>query len=100
MPHSIQQYDDYIENKVNLDIRKKCEELPIPIKIIHGQDDNSVKIEEGEALAKWTNTKIHIIPNTQHTFDSVEPWQDKKLPTALKEACETALNFFNSCHGR
>jgi uncharacterized protein len=58
MPHSYIQVLDFMENREELSIKKACENLKKPILIIHGNQDNSVPIQEGEEIAFWTKKRI------------------------------------------
>jgi len=95
MPHSINQYYDYIENKDRLDIETYCKNSKIPTLIVHGEKDTSVDISEGDKLAAWLDTDLSIIKDTQHTFDSSQPWTRQTMPKALQEVCERTLDFLN-----
>lgn len=96
MPHHFDQYLDYKNNTERLNIESYCKNNTKPCLIIHGSEDTSVLIEEGQNLASWTNTKLHIIENTQHTFGSSHPWTEPTMPAPLREACEQTLLFFES----
>jgi pimeloyl-ACP methyl ester carboxylesterase len=95
MPHHICQYFDYTENQERLDIEAHCISSKKPTLIVHGEKDTSVPIGEGQKLSKWLNSELVIIPDTQHTFDSSQPWTSSEMPSALHSACELTLNFFN-----
>lgn len=95
MPHQILQYYDYIENKDRLDIESYCKNSKLPTLIVHGERDVSVNISEGDKLVEWLDTDLQIIDDTQHTFDSVQPWDKTTMPDALKKVCEITLDFLN-----
>lgn len=93
MPHSYFQYQDFIEHKSELDIKASVIGAKIPFLHIHGENDTSVPITEGERLAAWSNTELVRIKNCNHTFETCEPWTENTLSSQLFEACETTLNF-------
>jgi pimeloyl-ACP methyl ester carboxylesterase len=93
MPHSFDQYLDYVANIDRLDIETYCKSSTTPTLIVHGDADPSVKIDEGKTLASWLNTELQIITDTQHTFDASQPWNSKEMPRALREVCDITLNF-------
>lgn len=95
MPHHFLQYEDFIVNNNKLNIKNKCLKSNTPTLIIHGEEDTSVSIDEGEELATWLNSELIVIPNSAHTFDSKHPWDKDKLPISLKTVCEQTLEFFN-----
>ena len=74
MPHFYQFYEDFIQHKERLDIKKATENLKIPHLIIHGDDDTSVLISEAESLKKWNpNSQFEIIENANHVFNVSHP---------------------------
>jgi pimeloyl-ACP methyl ester carboxylesterase len=96
MPLNYSQYEDFLENKDELSIEKSCREIHKPTCIIHGDQDTSVLVSEGKELANWLNNALHIIQSADHTFGSKEPWNSSELPSYLRMACETILNFLFS----
>ena len=95
MPHHFLQYEDYIANSDNLNIKSNCLTSNTPTLIVHGENDNSVSINEGKELADWLDSELIIIPNTAHTFDSKHPWKKDRLPFHLLSVCEKTLDFLN-----
>ncbi|MFN5417755.1 MAG: alpha/beta hydrolase family protein [Flavobacteriia bacterium] len=95
MPHSYLQVEDFLANKEKLSIEKACRELSKPILIIHGNQDVSVPISEGEDISEWTNTKLTIIENTDHVFGASQPWISDKIPEKLEEVCEKVFEFLS-----
>lgn len=94
MPHKIQFLNDYLENKERLNVEKAAKSLKIPTLIIHGSNDESVEVSAAENLNNWiANSKLLLIENTGHTFNSKEPWKDFKLPVAMNFAVKNAIEF-------
>lgn len=98
LPHSYIQYEDFMTNKNRLDIEQSCRSNTKPCLIVHGDQDTSVSIDEGKALADWTNTTLISIKGAQHTFNTAHPWKTKDLSPALQEVCEKTLVFFSYEH--
>ncbi|MFT6502365.1 MAG: pimeloyl-ACP methyl ester carboxylesterase [Crocinitomicaceae bacterium] len=96
MPHLFDQYLDYVSNKDRLDIKSYCKSSKKKTLVIHGDNDASIKIVEGESLANWLGVELTVVKNTQHTFDASQPWKITSMPNALKEACELTLKFLNT----
>jgi pimeloyl-ACP methyl ester carboxylesterase len=94
LPLYYSQFEDFIQNKEKLNLKANVEAINKPLCIIHGESDSSVHISEGEKIAKWAKIELHIIPNTQHTFDSSHPWKADKMPDNMEKVCKIALNFF------
>lgn len=89
--------DDIEKNKDgSLNLENAARNLNKPLLIVHGEQDLSVKIEEGERIYNWSNkqlTEFHKIKATGHTFDIVHPFEgsNPKFDSVL----ECTLNFFN-----
>jgi pimeloyl-ACP methyl ester carboxylesterase len=94
MPSRHLQYEEFCLHKELLNIESKCTNSKKPTLLIHGAIDTSVAIEEGHELAKWLNTKLHIIKNGDHTFGSKQPWTYEEIPEQLLEVCEITKSFF------
>lgn len=99
MPHFIQFYDNFIENKERLTIKRACKELNANHLIIHGTDDITVPLSEAEALHQWNpSSKLCIIDGASHTFNSQHPYNDTILPEALQIAINKTINFITNDH--
>lgn len=89
--------EDIEQNKNDLlNLEKATQNLNKPLLIIHGEQDLSVKIEEGEQIYNWSNkelTEFYKIKATGHTFDISHPFtgSNPKFDSVL----EKTLNFFN-----
>ena len=95
LPQHYSLYQDFIENETTLTIELAIKAIPIPILVVHGDKDNSVSIAEGEALAAWCQTTLHVIPGADHVFGASNPWEKPNLAKHLLAVCEQTLNFFN-----
>lgn len=93
MPHQYIQVVDFLENKERLDIERACRSNQKPILVIHGDKDSSVLIDEGNEIASWTNSSIHVIKDADHVFGSSHPWKLKELPSPLNQVCERVIQF-------
>tara|TARA_B100001287_G_scaffold249356_1_gene229153 strand:+ start:684 stop:1508 length:825 start_codon:yes stop_codon:yes gene_type:complete len=93
LKQSIELWEDFQQNKSKYDLKKICNEFQKPLFIGHGKNDNSVSLDNGERLAKWSNAKLNIIENADHVFQSKHPWLEEKLPNALKLLCERTEKF-------
>ncbi len=89
--------EDIEKNKEDLlNLKKAAENLNKPLLIIHGEQDLSVPIKEGEQIYNWSNkelTEFYKIKATGHTFDVAHPFKEsnQKFDSVL----EKTLNFFN-----
>lgn len=99
MPHYYQFYEDYINNKHALSIKKAVESLTIPHLIIHGIDDKSVSVEEAIQINKWNpRSQIYLIRAGNHTLGATHPWNETILPKHLRKAVQCCTNFLNKHH--
>ena len=94
MPHFYQFYENYIQNKERLDIKKATEQLAIPHLLIHGDSDTSVLIDEAENLQLWNpNADYKIIKNADHVFNVKHPWKQKDMSKEMEVVVELCRNF-------
>ena len=93
-PHFYQFYENYIQNKERLDIKKATEQLAIPHLLIHGDSDTSVLIDEAENLQLWNpNADYKIIKNADHVFNVKHPWKQKDMSKQMEEVVDLCINF-------
>lgn len=94
MPHYIQFYNNFKENEARLNIKNATHELQIPYLIIHGSKDETVNFKEAEDLNKWNSkSELYIVENGNHTFGSVQPWNEYDLPDDLKKVVKRTIQF-------
>jgi esterase/lipase len=94
MPHYIQFYTNFKENKKRLHIKSAVQKLNIPYLIVHGSNDETVSLQEAKTINSWcTKSNLYIIENTNHTFDSKQPWENENLPNNLKKAVNQTIQF-------
>ncbi len=96
LPLNYSQFTDFLAHKEKLSIEQASKNTNANCLIIHGEEDTSVSIHEGELLAQWTNSPLHRISNANHTFGSQHPWKKSELPDALLQICQLTLNFLES----
>jgi dipeptidyl aminopeptidase/acylaminoacyl peptidase len=87
--------DDLVANAEALDIGRAVATLGKPLLIVHGEQDLSVRIEEGErlrSLADRSLTEYQTIPRTAHTFGVVHPFEG--TTPELEFAIERTAEFF------
>ena len=94
MPNKYSQYEDFIENKDNLNIENSCKKSATPTLVIHGDLDTSVDIEESRNIASWVKTRVFEIEDAEHTFGATQPWNEIDLTEHLQKACEITKGFF------
>ncbi len=96
MPHDWQFYTNFIANEERLTIKRAAKAITKPWMIIHGDNDTSVKIDEGNALHSWNpKSKFEIIKNANHVFGASHPFTENNLPDHLKQVTEKTIKFLN-----
>ena len=95
MPNNYSQYENFIENKVDLNIEQACLNSTKRTLVIHGDLDTSVDIEEGRNIANWLKTRLFEIEDAEHTFGSTQPWKEPKMPEQLQKVCDITNGFFS-----
>lgn len=96
MPHFYQFYEDFLENQTRLNIKRAVSNLKIPYLILHGNQDTSVLIEEGERLHSWNSeSQLEIIDTANHVFNTSHPWEKSHVSTALEKAIRLSISFLS-----
>ena len=89
--------EDLEKNRSSLlNIDKSVSNLNRPLLIIHGEQDLSVPVKEGERLYNISNknlTEFIKIPATGHTFDIVHPFKGSN--PKFDKVLNSTLKFFN-----
>jgi len=96
LPNFFSLYEDFKANEERLNIQKACQEIKIQVLVIHGEQDTSVPIAEGEQIAQWLKTELITIPKADHVFDSSHPWNKDTLPEKLEEVCDRIFGFLKN----
>jgi len=96
IPHFYQFYEDFLENQTRLNIKRAVSNLKIPYLILHGNQDTSVLIEEGERLHSWNSeSQLEIIDTANHVFNTSHPWEKSHVSTALEKAIRLSISFLS-----
>tara|TARA_R110001632_G_scaffold11422_2_gene41224 strand:+ start:1307 stop:2149 length:843 start_codon:yes stop_codon:yes gene_type:complete len=94
MPHYIQFYNNFIENKERLDVEKAAKKINIPHLIIHGDGDLAVPVQHGKNLHQCNpESELVIIPNANHVFGAKQPWIEEKFPEDFRLVLEKTIAF-------
>src|SRR5690554_216370 len=96
MPHKYVLYEDWESNKDRLNIEEIAKRLNKPALHIHGDNDDAVSLTESEALSSWTDGKLIIISNADHTFETYQPFEEEDMPNKLHEACVLSFQFIET----
>jgi uncharacterized protein len=83
-----------------LNIEKRIKKYNRPLLVVHGEQDLTVPVQEGEDIYSWSNkkkSKLEIIPASGHTFDIVHPFEgsNQKFEKVLFLTDEFFNNYLN-----
>ena len=94
MPHFFQYYVDFKTNEKRLTIKNAVEKITIPYLIIHGTEDESVAVQEAHQLHTWNlNSKLLLVNNATHTFQTFHPFKSELLTIEMKEVIDETIKF-------
>ena len=93
LPQKFSLYEDFQKNASKLNLETAVKSMSTPMLVIHGDQDRSVELAEGEALATWSQTKPSVIPGADHVFGASHPWTKDELPQDLLEVCKRTSEF-------
>lgn len=96
MPILYSNFLDFQKNKEKLNIEKACIGSKVKTLVIHGDQDTSVEIAEGYAIASWLKSNLTVIPGANHTFGSSQPWNSENMPEHLEKVCQLTSTFFRT----
>jgi hypothetical protein len=96
MPHNYSMYEDWELNKPLLNIKEHAEALSKTCLHLHGDIDEAVSITDSESLSNWTEGKLIVISDGNHTYGSKHPWTDDNLPPKLYEICSLSRQFLEN----
>ena len=90
------QFEEFLQHKNELNIEQACRDLKKPLLLIHGDQDVSVSIHEGNELAAYSEQQLHVIKEADHVFGSKHPWDKVDLPEQLEEVFQLVKSFIMS----
>lgn len=93
MPHYYSFYEDFVSNEDQLDILKWTERLHIPHLIVHGFQDQSVKISEAHELKKANPSAETYFLEANHVFGASHPYLSSFLPSELDQVVNRTMKF-------
>ncbi len=97
MPLGVGLLEDLELNTARLDIGSAAARLARPLLILHGEQDLTVRLEDGERLASLADpalTELEKIPRTNHTFGAVHPFAGTN--EVLEHAIDRTTTFFTN----
>jgi len=95
MPHYIQFYEDYQQNKDLLNIKKASKNINVPHLLVHGTSDTSVTMESAEDILSWNPKAEKYFLDTDHVFRCKHPWTEEKMSPDLAKITTKIISFLN-----
>lgn len=94
MPLYFQFYEDLDRNRERLLIKKAAKKLNKPILIVHGTEDDTVSINEANALHQWVaGSRLCLIENADHAFNATHPYTAQELNEHILKKLKVSLEF-------
>ncbi len=94
MPLYYQFYEDFQENREQLDIIKAAGNLTIPHFIVHGDADPTVAVQDAHDLKEASRqSQLRILRGADHVFGASHPWNKDHMPNDLRQVVQCVLNF-------
>jgi len=88
--------EDFERNRARFDVLGAVAELRLPLLLVHGEEDLSVRVEEArelQAAAPAGRSELLVVPRTGHTFGAEHPW--KGTTPALERALEHTIEWLH-----
>jgi uncharacterized protein len=96
MPLHYQLYENYMQNKMALDIPSKATEVHCKWLLVYATKDETILPQNAFAMQQLnTNIQLCAIENTGHTFGATHPF-DLKIKNSLEEVVEKILEFLGN----
>ena len=97
MPHHIQLFEDFQNNKERLTIQRAVKNLRKPFLIIHAEEDPTVSVKEAKTLHELNKrSKLFILPESNHVFKTKHPWEKDQLSEDLAEVVSKSISFLKT----
>lgn len=94
MPLYFQFYEDLDRNRERLLIKKAAKKLNKPFLIVHGTEDDTVSINEANALHQWAaGSRLCLIENADHAFNATHPYIAQELNEHILKKLKVSLEF-------
>jgi pimeloyl-ACP methyl ester carboxylesterase len=95
MPMSTRILDDYEANAAQLDILAATERLAVPLLVVHGGRDDSVRVDEALQIASRANdVSLMLIDRAGHTMNAIHPLIH--VPVELAYAAQVSVRFIEA----
>ena len=96
MPLYYQFFEDFMANRIRLNIPKAAKNIDIPFLIIHGKRDEAVPVDDAVALHQYNKrSQIMLLEDAGHTFGAMHPFEGSELPRHALQAVEASIKFLS-----
>ncbi len=97
MPLYFQFYEDFSAHKNRLDIPAAIKRLKMPVLIVHGENDETVSVEDAKKLhAACLTSELFVVHGANHTFGMKQPWTADAFPPPFFQALEKINSFLRT----
>lgn len=87
--------EDYLNNLDRFELSRVAPQIKQPYLVIHTENDETVPLSEAKKIASWaSNSKLEIIPKSNHSFGGMHPYPNKELPKDTLKAVDLMSAFF------
>jgi len=94
MPLYFQFYEDLDRNRERLLIKKAAKKLNKPFLIVHGTEDDTVSVNEANALHQWAaGSRLCLIENADHAFNAIHPYTAQELNEHILKKLKVSFEF-------
>ena len=88
---------DLLSKKDELNIELSVKKSKLPILLIHGEMDETVKLSAAKNIANWNKkASLKIINGGNHTFGGKQPYTENDLPQPTLLALKETIKFLNA----
>lgn len=99
LPQGFEFLQEVMKSETEWNVEGTIRSLQIPILIIHGDNDESVPVEHGEALYGWVkdtnpSAALKIISGATHTFNTKHPFEGASAE--VNELINNAVGWLNN----
>jgi uncharacterized protein len=98
LPQGFEFLQEILECEKDWNVEQIIKQLPLPILIIHGENDEAIPVEHAHSLFSWIkdsnkSAALKIIKNASHTFNTKHPFD--KSSVELEELIQTSISWIN-----
>ena len=97
LPYSYEVYVDYKQNEDKYTPVKRIKDLSVPVLIVHGDQDETVPVENAYRLKEANpSVNLEIISGGTHTFGGKHPYEESNLIEPLNTVVKKTISFLKS----